>query len=82
MERLDIELRSVSVRSVKTGTLQNDRLGELRRLIAMVVEDTEGGGRPNRKAIKVGEHLLAPLKANVEKQHYRDRFVADIRILL
>ena len=58
-----------------TGIGDED-LGEQGRLVPVIVENTQRFGRSNRVPVKVGEHLLATGKPDIEEKHDGDALVA------
>ncbi len=66
----DAEVRHVlSHPDVFSSGIDAVAIGQVRPLIAMVVEHAEGLARADGVAVQVGKHLLASLKADVEARY-------------
>ena len=59
----------------------DDQAGQLRRRVAVVVEDADRRRRADGVAVQVGEHLLAAVQADVDEHDDGDRLVAESRVL-
>src|SRR2546425_5101370 len=50
--------------------------------VSMVIQHPQGLCRPNSIPVKVREHLLAALKARIDKEHNGNRLMSKIRVRL
>lgn len=60
---------------------QDDELGELGLVVAVIVEESDGAAGADRVAVEVGKHLLAALQADIEEKYDGNGLVGEFRPL-